>query len=85
MNDASLYELTSQNIKEETMKNQINVTKRNDLRTNVVLTSKIIESFEALEETLRILKLEKTLFMTRMAKKDFADTVLKNLDKNDAN
>lgn len=45
---------------------------------NLVLLSKIYESFEALEETLGQLKLEEPLFMTYAAKKAFAQQVLKN-------
>ena len=46
-----------------------------------MLISKIYESFEALEETLGMLKLEEPLFITYVAKKTFANAVFKNIKK----
>ena len=44
---------------------------------NIILLSKIYQSFEALEETLGQLHLEEPLLMTYAAKKTFAQQVLK--------
>ena len=49
---------------------------------DIVLISKIYESFEALEDTLGKLKLEKPLFITHVAKKSFADTIFSVVQKN---
>ena len=53
-----------------------------DAERNIVLISKIYESFEALEETLGRLKLEEPLFITYIAKKSFADTIFQTVKKN---
>ena len=45
---------------------------------NMILLGKIYQSFEALEETLGQLQLEKPLFITYAAKKAFTEQVLKN-------
>ena len=65
------------------MKNYNVTTQRDQIESNVVLISKIYQSFEALEETLGLLKLEEPLFITYVAKKTFANAVLKNKKKND--
>ena len=49
---------------------------------DIVLISKIYESFEALEETLGKLKLEEPLFITHVEKKSFADTIFSTVQKN---
>ena len=49
---------------------------------DIVLISKIYESFEALEETLGKLKLEEPLFITHVTKKSFADTIFSTVQKN---
>ena len=49
---------------------------------DIVLISKIYESFEALEETLGKLKLEEPLFITHVAKKSFVDTIFSTVQKN---
>ena len=49
---------------------------------DIVLISKIYESFEALEETLGKLKLEEHLFITHVAKKSFSDTIFSTVQKN---
>lgn len=46
---------------------------------NVVLISKIHQSFEALEEALGLLKLEEPLFLTYIAQKAFAKAVCQNI------
>ena len=63
------------------MSGRIDATTRTNVENNVVLISKIYESFEALEETLGKLKLEEPLFITYVAKKTFANAVFKNIDK----
>ena len=45
------------------------------------LISKIYQSFEALEETLGALKMEEALFITYVAKKSFAKSIM-NVSKN---
>lgn len=52
-----------------------NIENKRAVENNMVLISKIYESFEALEETLGKLKLEEPLFITYVAKKSFANTV----------
>lgn len=64
------------------MSERIDATTRTNVENNVVLISKIYESFEALEETLGKLKLEEPLFITYVAKKTFANAVFKNIEKN---
>ena len=64
------------------MSGRIEATTRTNVENNVVLISKIYESFEALEETLGKLKLEEPLFITYVAKKTFANAVFKNVEKN---
>lgn len=59
------------------MRRQMN--ERDEIESNIVLISKIYESFEALEETLGKLKLEEPLFMTYIAKKSFADVIFNNI------
>lgn len=60
------------------MSKNVNVTKIGNLESNMVLINKIYESFEALEETLGMLKLEEPLFITYVAKKTFANAIFKN-------
>lgn len=55
------------------------VSKHEELETNIALISKIYESFEALEETLGGLKLEEPLFITYVAKKAFAKAVFNDV------
>ena len=50
------------------MNKSVERTKNVDADRNIVLISKIYESFEALEETLGKLKLEEPLFITYIAK-----------------
>ena len=63
------------------MSGRIDATTRTNVENNVVLISKIYESFEALEETLGKLKLEEPFFITYVAKKTFANAVFKNIEK----
>ncbi len=59
------------------------VQSRQSYNRNLVLLSKIYESFEALEETLGQLQLEEPLFITYAAKKAFAQQVLKNPERDE--
>ena len=49
--------------------------KYSELEKNIVFVTTIYDAFEALEETLGKLKLEKPLFLTHIAKKAFAEEV----------
>ena len=49
----------------------------NSLRENMIFVGTIYDSFEALEETLGKLKLERPLFITHVAKLAFAEEVFK--------
>lgn len=60
----------------------IKENKNNIINNNLVLIEKIYQSFEALEETLGMLKLEEPLFITHVAKKTFADHMYNNLKRN---
>lgn len=55
--------------------------KRPATARDIILISKIYQSFEALEETLGKLKLEEPLFITHVAKKSFAEIIFKNIDE----
>ena len=52
------------------------------LDENMIFVGTIYDSFEALEETLGKLKLERSLFLTYMAKMAFAEEVFKRADDN---
>lgn len=60
----------------------IRENKHNVINNNLVLIEKIYQSFEALEETLGMLKLEEPLFITHVAKRTFADQMYSSLRKN---
>lgn len=64
------------------MKQTIKRENKDEIERNVVLISKIYQSFEALEETLGKLKLEEPLFITYVAKKSFAEIIFKNIEAN---
>ncbi len=64
------------------MKKERNSDCCDSVEKNIVLISKIYQSFEALEETLGKLKLEEPLFITYVAKKSFADTIFNAIKKN---
>ena len=57
------------------MLTQINKNKYQELEKNIMFITTIYDTFEALEETLGKLKLERPLFLTYIAKKAFADEV----------
>lgn len=50
---------------------------KSELEKNVMFVTTIYDTFEALEETLGKLKLERPLFLTYIAKMAFADEVFK--------
>lgn len=50
---------------------------KDELEKNMIFVGTIYDSFEALEETLGKLKLEKPLFITHIAKMAFAEEVFK--------
>lgn len=52
-----------------------------ELEKNIMFVTTIYDTFEALEETLGKLKLEKPLFLTYIAKKAFAEEVFKYAEK----
>lgn len=60
------------------MRNNFELNTKDYENRNMILLGKIYQSFEALEQTLGQLKLEKPLFMTYAAKKTFAQQVLKH-------
>ncbi len=51
-----------------------------NLKENMIFVGTIYDSFEALEETLGKLKLEKPLFITHIAKMAFAEEVFKRAE-----
>ncbi len=51
--------------------------KQNKLKDNLIFVGTIYDSFEALEEVLGKLKLERPLFITHVAKMAFAEEVFK--------
>lgn len=55
--------------------------KEDRLRDNLIFVGTIYDSFEALEETLGKLKLERPLFITHVAKMAFAEEVFKYAEK----
>jgi len=54
---------------------------RDTLEDNMIFVGTIYDSFEALEETLGKLKLERPLFITHVAKMAFAEEVFKRAKK----
>ena len=54
---------------------------KDELTNNMIFVGTIYDSFEALEETLGKLKLEKPLFITHIAKMTFAEEVFKRADE----
>lgn len=54
-----------------------------ELDRNIIFVTTIYDTFEALEETLGKLKLEKPLFMVYLAKKTFAEEVFKYAKQDD--
>ena len=54
---------------------------RDTLEDNMIFVGTIYDSFEALEETLGKLKLERPLFITHVAKMAFAEEVFKRAEK----
>ncbi len=59
----------------------MNKASRDKLTENMIFVGTIYDSFEALEETLGKLKLERPLFITHVAKMAFAEEVFKRAEK----
>lgn len=55
-------------------------TNKDVLKDNLIFVGTIYDSFEALEETLGKLKLERPLFITHVAKMAFAEEVFKRAE-----
>lgn len=55
-------------------------TSKDALKDNLIFVGTIYDSFEALEETLGKLKLERPLFITHVAKMAFAEEVFKRAE-----
>ncbi len=53
---------------------------KDKLKDNLIFVGTIYDSFEALEETLGKLKLERPLFITHIAKMAFAEEVFKHVE-----
>ena len=65
------------------MRNKIGTQQNNELKNNLYFAGTIYDSFEALEEVLGKLKLEKPLFLVYLAKKAYAEEVMKAAGEND--
>ena len=63
----------------------MNIKDIDRLKENMIFVGTIYDSFEALEETLGKLKLERPLFITHVAKMTFAEEVFKRVDKDISN
>lgn len=59
------------------MRNKIAKNMQTNLKDNMIFVGTIYDSFEALEETMGKLKLERPLFLVYLAKKAFAEEVFK--------
>lgn len=59
----------------------MNKAKQDKLADNMIFVGTIYDSFEALEETLGKLKLERPLFITHVAKLAFAEEVFKRAEE----
>lgn len=64
------------------MKNIINNQDKVLIEKNIMFVSTIYDSFEALEETLRKLRLKDAEFLVSLAKKNFANEVVKYAKEN---
>ena len=62
------------------LNHQLKNQNQTELEKNIVFVTTIYDTFEALEETLGKLKLERPLFLTYIAKQAFADEVFKYAD-----
>lgn len=65
------------------MRNRQQIEKEKQIENNMIFVGTIYESFEALEETLGKLKLERPLFLVHVAKKAFAHEIFKYADDED--
>lgn len=64
------------------MKNAPDLTKQQQIENSLIFASTIYDTFEALEETLGKLKLATPLFITHVAKKAFAEALVKQSESN---
>lgn len=64
------------------MKDIISNRTHSELKNNLIFAGTIYDSFEALEEVLGKLKLEKPLFLVYLAKKTFAEEVIAAAEEN---
>jgi len=62
---------------------QKNKIEQSELEKNMIFVGTIYDTFEALEETLGKLKLERPLFLTYIAKQAFAEEVFKQAEADD--
>lgn len=62
------------------MKNATDLTKQQQIENSLVFAGTIYDTFEALEETLGKLKLATPLFITHVAKKAFAEALIKQAE-----
>ncbi len=60
-----------------------NKKQESELEKNMIFVGTIYDTFEAMEETLGKLKLERPLFLTYLAKKAFAEEVFKHAQQHD--
>ncbi len=58
----------------------MNKVNKNNLDENLIFIGAIYDSFDALEETLGKLKLERPLFLTHVAKLAFAEEVFQHVE-----
>ena len=63
--------------------NQSQPQKSSELERNIMFVTTIYDTFEALEETLGKLKLERPLFLVYLAKQSFAEEVFKYAKQNE--
>ena len=62
------------------MKNATDLTKQQQIENSLVFAGTINDTFEALEETLGKLKMATPLFITHVAKKAFAEALIKQAE-----
>lgn len=62
------------------MKNATDLTKQQQIENSLVFAGTIYDTFEALEETLGKLKMATPLFITHVAKKAFAEALIKQAE-----
>ena len=63
--------------------NEIGKKQQSELEKNIMFVTTIYDTFEALEETIGKLKLERPLFLIYLAKQAFAEEVFKYAQKDE--